>query len=106
MISVDNENFQKQVLDIKTYVIVDYWHEACAPCRVLMPDVEELEKKYETKIQFIKVNTAKARRLAISQKILGLPTIALYQNGEKIDEVIKDEATKKNIEKMIQKYVE
>lgn len=57
--------------------------------------------KYEDKVKFCKLNTSKARRLAISQKVLGLPTIILYKDGEKLEEVVKDDATKENIEAMI-----
>ena len=50
------------------------------------------------------LNTTKARRLAISQKILGLPVIAVYENGEMIDSCVKDDATPENVEAMIKKY--
>lgn len=61
--------------------------------------------KYGDKIKFCSLNTTKARRLAIGQKILGLPVMAIYKDGEKIDEVVKEEATEASIEAMIQKYL-
>jgi thioredoxin 1 len=70
-----------------------------------MPDVEELSEKYGDKIKFVKLNTSGARRLAISQKVLGLPTITLYKDGAKAEEVTKDDATKSNIEAMILKHI-
>lgn len=42
--------------------------------------------------------------LAISQKILGLPVIAIYENGEMIDSCVKEDATAENVEAMIKKY--
>jgi thioredoxin 1 len=51
------------------------------------------------------LNTSKARRLAIGQRVLGLPTVVLYKNGEKIEEVVKDDATKASIAEMIQKNI-
>lgn len=66
-----------------------------------MPDVEALAEKYGDKVKFCKLNTTGNRRLAISQKVLGLPVIAFYRNGEKIDELAKDEVTKENIEAKI-----
>ena len=47
----------------------------------------------------------KARRLAIGQKILGLPVMAIYKDGEKVEEVVKDDATQESIEAMIKKYI-
>ena len=55
-------------------------------------------------LKFCALNTTKARRLAISQKILGLPVIAVYENGEMIDSCVKDDATPENVEAMIKKY--
>lgn len=105
MLAVDKETFQSEVLEAKGFVLVDYWSDGCEPCKALMPDVEELEAKYEGKVKFTKLNTGKARRLAISQRVLGLPTIALYKDGEKIDEVTKDDATRENIDSMIEKNI-
>ena len=70
-----------------------------------MPDVHKLAETYGDKIQFCKMDTTKARRLAIKQKVLGLPTMAIYKDGEKVDEVTKDDATVPNIENMIKKYL-
>ena len=51
------------------------------------------------------MNTTKARRLAIGQKILGLPVMAIYKDGEKVDELVKDDCTPETIEAMIKKYI-
>jgi thioredoxin 1 len=105
MLQVDKNTFEEEVLQAEGYILVDFFSDGCEPCKALMPHVEELEKKYGDKIKFCKLNTAKARRLAIKQRILGLPVIAIYKDGEKIDELVKDEATPENVEEMIKKYV-
>ena len=105
MIVVDKKTFEEEVLKAEGLVLVDYWSDGCEPCKALMPDVEELAEKYEGKVKFCKLNTTKARRLAISQRILGLPTISLYKDGQKIEEVTKDDANKANIDSMIEKHI-
>lgn len=105
MLAVDKTTFEEEVLNAEGYVLVDFWSDGCEPCKALMPDVEELEKQYGEQIKFTKFNTTKARRLAIKQKVLGLPTLAIYKAGEKIEEVTKDDATKENIEKMIKNHI-
>ncbi|CAB1246499.1 thioredoxin family protein [Clostridium sp. MT-14] len=105
MLMLDKNTFKEEVLEAKGYVLVDYFGDGCVPCQALMPDVEELSKKYDKQVKFCKLNTSKARRLAISQRVLGLPTIVLYKDGEKLEEVIKEDATKANIETMITKNV-
>ena len=101
MLLVDKESFQAEVLDAQGFVLVDFFSDGCEPCQALMPDVEALAAQYGNDVKFVKLNTAAARRLAIAQKVLGLPTITLYKGGEKVKELTKDDATKANIEAMI-----
>lgn len=105
MLSVDKDTFESEVLGAEGYVLVDYWSDGCEPCKALMPDIMALEEQYGDKVKFTKLNTTGARRLAIKEKVLGLPTIAIYNNGAKVDELTKDDATKANIETMIKKYL-
>lgn len=105
MLAVDKDTFEAEVLKAEGHVLVDFWSEGCEPCKALMPHVHELAEKYAGKMKFTSLDTGKARRLAISQKILGLPVIAIYKDGQKIDELVKDDATPANIEAMIQKYI-
>ena len=86
-------------------MLVDFYGDGCAPCAALMPAIEAFSEKYGDKIKFTKLNTSQARRLAISQKVLGLPVIAIYKDGEKVEELVKDEATEANVEAMIKKYI-
>lgn len=105
MLDLDKTNFQAEVLEAEGYVFVDFYGDGCVPCQALMPKVHEFAETYGDKLKFTSLNTTKARRLAISQKILGLPVMAIYKDGEKIDEVVKEEATPESIEVMIQKYI-
>lgn len=105
MLVVNKETFEPEVLQAEGYVLVDYFGDGCEPCKALLPHIEKFAEKYGDKIKFTKLNTTKARRLAIGQKILGLPVIAIYKDGEKVEELIKNEATSVNIEAMIQKYI-
>lgn len=105
MLDLDKTTFQPEVLEAEGYVFVDFYGDGCVPCQALMPFVHEMADKYGDKLKFTSLNTTKARRLAIGQKVLGLPVMAIYKNGEKIDEVVKDDATQENIEAMIQKYI-
>ena len=105
MIALDKDTFQAEVKDAKGLVLVDYWSESCEPCKALMPEVTALAAKYGTQVKFTKLDVTKARRLAISEQVLGLPTITLYRDGQKIDELTKDVVTVSNIEAMIQKVL-
>ncbi len=105
MLEVDKKTFEAEVLQAEGKVVVDFYGDGCVPCAALMPHVHEFAEQYGDKLKFCALNTTKARRLAIGQKILGLPVIAVYENGEKIDECVKDDATPENVENMIKKYL-
>jgi len=105
MLLLDKNTFEEEVLNAEGYVLVDYFSDSCEPCKALMPDVETLAEKYNGQVKFCKLNTTKARRLAISQRVMGLPAILLYKDGEKVDECTKDDATKENIQSMVEKVL-
>jgi thioredoxin 1 len=105
MLLLDKNTFEEEVLNAEGYVLVDYFSDGCEPCKALMPDVEALAEKYDGQVKFCKLNTTKARRLAISQRVMGLPAILLYKEGEKVDECTKDDATKENIQSMVEKVL-
>ncbi len=90
MIELNKENFEAEVLQHQGPVLVDFWSPKCDPCMALLPDVTKLADEYEGKVKFCKVNVLENRRLAISQKVLGLPTILFFNKGEKVAELAKD----------------
>ena len=104
MLELTKETFEEEVLKAEGKVLVDFYGDGCVPCQALMPHVHELAEQYGDKIKFCALNTTKARRLAIAQKVLGLPVIAIYKDGEMIDSRVKDDATPEGCEEMIRKY--
>lgn len=105
MLELDRNNFEEIVLKGEGTILVDYYGDGCVPCAALKPHVEALEEQYGDKILFTALNTSKARRLAISQRILGLPVVAIYQNGEKVEELVKDDATPDAVEDMVKRCI-
>ena len=105
MIELTKENFETEVLQAEGKVLVDFFGDGCVPCAALMPHIHAFAETYGDKLKFCSLNTTKARRLAIAQKVLGLPVIAIYEGGEKIEELIKDDATAAKVEAMIQKHI-
>ena len=90
MIDLTKENFDAEVMAAEELVFVDFWSEKCEPCMALLPEVLEFAKQNEGRAKFCKLDTAGNRRLAIAQKVMGIPTLAFYQNGEKVSTFDKD----------------
>ena len=84
MIELNKENFEAEVLQAEGLVLVDFWSEKCDPCMALLPEVVKLAQTNADKAKFCKLDTMGNKRLAISQKVLGLPTLVFYKGGEKV----------------------
>jgi thioredoxin 1 len=84
MTELDKDNFDQNVLTHKGIYLVDFWSETCETCIEMMPQMETLEKELAGRVGFGKVNIQGNRRLAIREKVLGLPTVAIYKDGQKV----------------------
>ena len=104
MIRVNKENFEEDVLKYKGKVVVEFWRETCQPCKELLPGVEALSKKYNKSMKFCDIDTKRAPRIAIKQKVLSLPVIRIYEDGKILDETANGDVTIENIENMIKKF--
>ena len=105
MLDLDKTNFEDEVLKAEGYVFVDFYGDGCVPCQELMPKVHAFADTYGDKLKFASLNTTKARRLAIKEKVLGLPVMAIYKDGAKVEELVKEDCTEEAIEAMIKKYI-
>lgn len=106
MLELTKENFEQEVTNYKEKpVFVDFWGDKCEKCIALMPDVHKLEEKYGDKIKFCSLNTSGNRRLAIAQKVLGLPAMIIYVNGEKAEALTPDKIdTINDIEELVKRF--
>lgn len=106
MLILDKDNFDQEVRQAEGVVLVDWWGPKCERCLELMPHVEELAKKYSDRMKFCSVNTSGNRRLAIGEKVLGLPAILFYKNGQKVDELSGQEIMPEDVEEKIKQNMQ
>ena len=101
MLELDKNTFEAEVLKAEGKVLVDFYGDGCVPCAALMPHVHEYAETYGDKMKFCALNTTKARRLAIAQKVMGLPVMAIYENGAQIDVLVKEDCTIESIKETL-----
>ena len=78
----NSENFNEEVLESKTPVIVDFFATWCGPCKMLGPIIEQLSDEYDGKISIGKVDIDENSDLAQKYEIMSVPTVIFLQNGE------------------------
>ena len=88
IIEVTTSTWEKEVTQNSGLVMVDFWAVWCGPCRMIAPTVEELAKEYAGKIKVAKLNTDDNPDIASKYKIMGIPTIMFFKNGERVDQVV------------------
>lgn len=88
VVEITTSTWDKEVLESKGIVMVDFWAVWCGPCRMIAPTVEELAKEYAGKIKVGKLNTDENSDIASRYKIMGIPTIMFFKDGQKVDQIV------------------
>ena len=84
VVHISRQDFQSQVLDSSTPVVVDFYAPWCAPCRTLGPVLDQLSNEFAGQIKFVKINSDEEPELAEAFNVTALPTLVFIENGEEV----------------------
>jgi thioredoxin 1 len=100
MLEFTDQNFEKEVLQSKVPVLVDFWASWCMPCLKIAPLVEELSNEYDGKIKFGKMNVEDHLKVAQKYGIRSIPTLLIFKDGEVTSQLIGVQPKRNLIEKI------
>ncbi|MDI9509727.1 MAG: thioredoxin [Bacillota bacterium] len=81
-------NFKKEALEADMPVLVDFYADWCGPCKMMAPVIDELAKEYEGKVKIGKLNVDDNPETARQYRVMTIPTLIIYKNGELVDTVV------------------
>ena len=81
-------NFDEEVVNAETPVLVDFWAEWCMPCKMIEPIFVELADDYAGKVKFGRVNVDGSRQAAIKLGIQAIPTLLLFKGGQVVNKIV------------------
>lgn len=82
------DSFKAEVLEAGLPVVVDFYAPWCGPCKMLAPLLEQLAGEFDGRIKFAKLNVDDAPELAGKYQVTGVPTLALFRNGEAVSGMV------------------
>jgi thioredoxin 1 len=84
---VTDNNFQAEVLESDTPVLVDFWAPWCGPCRIIAPSLEEINDENDN-LRVVKLNVDENQQTAAQYNVMSIPTLIVFKNGQPAKTII------------------
>jgi thioredoxin 1 len=89
-ITLTDNNFDQEVIQSKSLVLVDFWAEWCGPCKAIAPIIENLANKYNSadQVKICKLDVDENPETQSKFRIMSIPTLLFFQNGEIVNTIV------------------
>jgi len=81
-------NFEEEVINSSIPVLVDFWAEWCAPCKMIAPTVDEIANEYGGKLKVGKVDVDSNPKISSKYQIRSIPSLVFFKDGKVTDQIV------------------
>lgn len=112
VVDVNAEDWEREVLQSETLVLVDFWHERCPWCKRLDPIYDEVAEEYKGRVKFAKLNVLSShenQHIGVEYGVMGTPTLIFYCDGRPVGTAVgfqPKERLKQLVDDMLDKHKE
>jgi thioredoxin 1 len=85
---INESDFEREVLRSPLPVLIDVWAPWCGPCRVISPLVEKIARQFDGRVKVVKINADDNPELLRRFRIMGIPTLLFFRDGELADRMV------------------
>jgi thioredoxin 1 len=100
-IEITDINFQHEVLNSETPVLVDFWAVWCGPCKMIAPVVEEIAKEYDGRLKVGKLDVDNNPEVSMKLGIRSIPTLMVFKGGKVVEQIIGAIPKRNLVEKVL-----
>ncbi len=104
VLTFTDEKWKEEVLSSPQPVLVDFWAEWCAPCKMMAPSIEALADEFQGRIRVGKLNVDENSETSEKYDIRGIPTIMIFKGGE-VKEQVVGVTSKENLARLVERHV-
>jgi len=104
ILEFSDQNFEQEVLKSDKPVLVDFWAEWCAPCRMIAPAVETIASEYAGRAKVGKLNVDENQSVTSRYNIRSIPNLLVFKNGEIMEQLVGT-TSKDNLAKLLDKHL-
>lgn len=102
--ALNEAQFAESVINGQGLALVDFWATWCGPCLMLAPTLEQIANEFDGRLQVFKVNIEENPSIANQYRIMNIPLVMLFKDGQMVDQLVGNQPKKKFVE-MIQSHL-
>jgi thioredoxin 1 len=102
--NLTEDTFEAEAMKSDIPVVIDFYADWCGPCKMVAPIMDLLSEKYAGRVKFFKINIDEQRKLAITHKVMSIPTLFFINGGEvkeKVTGAVPQPVLEEKIEAML-----